>query len=167
VLLAGMDSNTLTSFIAYFRRLAAEHVELQSFVHGATARIIESSRSGVTYPCLWLETPALIFSDKDGTAPDGRRVAAFVVLLQKSRGDYDAQDLEWERAERLALDVLSRLRRDQKARRFTFELHGGQLEPINTLTVDNEIGYRFEFELGQPVPLCYDATRWQEGGAGR
>ncbi|WP_460578055.1 hypothetical protein [Hymenobacter coalescens] len=160
-----MERNTLTHFIQYFRQLAAEHVELKCFVHGPTARIVDSSRSGTTYPCLWLETPSLQFFDKDGTAPNGQRRAAFVVLLQKAKGDYDAQDLQWEAAERLALDVLSRLRRDKKARRFTFSLDGGELEPINTLTVDNEIGYRFEFELGKVVELCYDKSRWQEGGA--
>jgi hypothetical protein len=161
-----MEQNKLTDFIAYFRQLAAEHVELQgSFVHGSSGRIIAGTRSGIKYPCLWLETPSLALSDKDGTAPYGKRTAALVILQSVPVGNYEAQDVQWEKTEQLALEVLSRMRHDKKARKFDFDLNG-DLEPISTITVDNEIGWRFEFDLGKHVPMCYDASRWQqqEGG---
>ncbi|WP_375418145.1 hypothetical protein [uncultured Hymenobacter sp.] len=155
------NPNTLPAFIDYFRRLAAEHVELQSFVHGAAGRIISGSRSGITYPCLWLETPTLALSEKDGTAPLGRRHCAFVVLLGVPTDDYEAQDAGWALTEGLALDVLSRMVRDRKARQFSFSLNEHPLEPVATLTVDNEIGWRLEFTLEQYVPLPYQESRWQ------
>ncbi|MCC2546434.1 hypothetical protein LJY25_08255 [Hymenobacter sp. BT175] len=159
-----MDQNKLSDFIAYFRQLAAEHVVLKgSFVHGSSGRILSGTRTGITYPALWLETPSLNLNDKDGTVPYGKRSAAFVILQSVPVGDYAAQDVQWEMTEQLALEVLSRMRQDKKARKFDFEL-SGDLEPISTITVDNEIGWRFEFDLGKYVPICYDATRWQEGG---
>ena len=155
--------NTLSAFIAYFRQLAFEHQVLKgSFVHGGSGRIIAGSRSSNTYPLLWLETPTLALSDKDGTAPYGQRRAAFVVL-DKATSSYADQDAKWASTEALALDVLSYLRRDKKARQINFSFDGGQLEAVATITVDGEIGWRYEFELGDYVPLKFDATRWQEG----
>jgi hypothetical protein len=157
-----MTGNTLSDFAAYFRQLAAEHVELAgSFVHGSAGRIISGSRSGIKYPCLWLETPTLHLSEKDMTsAPDGRRTCAFVILKNVPSTDYAAQDAGWEYTERIALDVLSRMREDRKKRLFAFKLNDSALEPVATLTVDNEIGWRYEFEIGNPLVLRYDASRW-------
>ncbi|WP_210521592.1 hypothetical protein [Hymenobacter terricola] len=164
-----MEPEKLTDFIDYFRRLAAANVALAgSFVHGAAGRIISGSRSGIDYPCLWLETPSLGFEEKDGTAPLGKRRCAFVVLQKVPSDDYEAQDAGWALAEDIALQVLSYLLRDRKARRFHFSLNEKELEPVATLTVDNEIGWRLEFELAQYAPAVqYDATKWvQEGGQG-
>ncbi|MVN77834.1 hypothetical protein GO988_15995 [Hymenobacter sp. HMF4947] len=153
--------NTLPSFIDYFRQLVTEHVELQTFVHGAAGRIIAGTRSGFTYPVLWLETPSMGLTDKDGTTPFGQRASAFVVLHNTEGDSYADQDKKWASTEALALEVLSRLRHDKKTRRHTFDLNGGQLEAVATMTVDNEIGWRYEFSLGDYVSLKYDATRWE------
>lgn len=161
-----MEKNEFASFIAYFRQLATEHRQLAgSFVHGPVRRIVEGGRSGLRYPLLWLETPALILKEKDGTDPSGRRECAFLVLINSSsKKETDAeQDATWARAERIALDVISRMRRDKKRRLFSFT-GNITLEPVNTLTVSNEYGWRVEFELEQPAGLCYDASQWQEGG---
>jgi len=158
-----MEPEKLPDFINYFRQLAAANRALAgSFVHGATGRIIAGSRSGITYPCLWLETPTLGFEEKDGTAPLGKRKCAFVVLQKVPNDDYAAQDAGWAQAEDIALQVLSYMLRDRKARKFSFSLNERDLEPIATITVDNEIGWRLEFELAQYAPaVAYDATKWQ------
>lgn len=156
-----MEPDKLPQFIDYFRRLASANLALKSFVHGAAGRIISGSRSGLTYPCLWLETPTLGFEEKDGTAPLGKRRCAFVVLQKVPSDDYEAQDAGWALAEDIALQVLSYLLRDRKARKFSFSLNEKDLEPITTLTVDNEIGWRLEFELSQYAPsVQYDAAHW-------
>jgi len=153
--------NTLPDFIAYFRQLTTEHVELADFVLGPTQRIIAGSRNELSYPLLWLELPSLGLLDKDSTTPTGQRHAALVVLDSASISDYADQDAKWASTEALALDVLSRMRHDYKARKFvSFELDGIVLEAVATLTVAGEIGWRFEFKLGDFVPLKYDTTRW-------
>jgi hypothetical protein len=151
--------NTLSTFIAYFRQLTKEHVEIKSFVHGAAGRIISGSRSELEYPLLWLETPTLGLTDKDGTSPYGQRTSAFVILHNTDSRDYDDQDAKWASTEALALDVLSYLRRDKKARKINFDFNG-QLEAVATMTVANEIGWRYEFSVGDFVPLPFNATRW-------
>jgi hypothetical protein len=154
--------NTLPDFITYFRQLATAHVELKDFVLGPTQRIIAGSRNTLTYPLLWLELPSLGLLDKDSTTPEGQRHAALVVLDSVSVSDYADQDAKWASTEAIALDVLSRMRKDYKERQFlSFELEGIVLEAVATLTVAGEIGWRFEFKLGDFVSLKYDATRWQ------
>ena len=164
-----MESKKLPDFIAYFRQLATANLALKTFVHGAAGRIISGSRSGIEYPCLWLETPTLGFEEKDGTAPFGKRRCAFVVLQKVPANDDEAQDAGWALAEDIALQVVSYLLRDRKARKFSFSLNEKDLEPVATITVDGEIGWRLEFELGQYSPdVRYDASKWaQEGGAGQ
>jgi hypothetical protein len=151
---------SLPDFIQFFRQLAEEHVDLKGFAHGPVSRIISGSRSS-DYPLLWLETPTLGLLDKDGTAPFGQRSTAFVVLQSVPRDDYDAQDAGWAQTEAIALDVLSRLRKAHKEREIVLSsLDGTQLEAVATLTVANEIGWRYEFSLGDYVSLSYDKARW-------
>ena len=154
-------NNTLPDFITYFRQLATEHVALKDFVLGPTQRIIAGSRNELSYPLLWLELPSMTLLDKDSTTPVGQRHAALVVLDSASVSDYADQDAKWASTEAIALDVLSRLRRDYKAREFvSFELDGTVLEAVATLTQAGEIGWRFEFKLGDFVPLKHEPTRW-------
>lgn len=151
----------LPDFIDYFRQLAAAHVELKGFQHGPVSRIIGGARSENEYPLLWLETPTLGLLDKDGTAPFGQRSSAVVILQSVPKDDFAAQDAGWAQTEIIALDVLSRLRKADKAREISFgSFDGLQLEAVATLSLANEIGWRFEFSLGDYVCLKYDATRW-------
>jgi hypothetical protein len=153
-------ATSLPDFIQFFRQLAEEHMDLKGFAHGPVSRIISGSRSS-DYPLLWLETPTLGLLDKDGTAPFGQRSTAFVVLQSVPRDDYDAQDAGWAQTEAIALDVLSRLRKAHKEREIVLSsLDGTQLEAVATLTVANEIGWRYEFSLGDYVSLKYDESRW-------
>lgn len=164
-----MQHNTLSGFIAYFRTLALEHVALgsaQHFVHGSSARIVKGTRSKLKYPLLWLETPSLRLSGKDGTDPTGKRECALLILHNAPAGNDEAEDALWESTERLMLDVIARMRKDRKARLFGLE-DEFLLEAVNTLTVANEIGWRVEFDMSKAAGLCYDATRWQEGGEAR
>lgn len=154
-------ATSLPDLIQYFRDLADAHVELKGFAHGPASRIIAGSRSQ-DYPLLWLETPTLSLLDKDGTAPFGQRSTAFVVLLSVARDDYEAQDAGWAQTERIALDVLSRLRQAHKEREIVLSsLDNTQLEAVATLSVANEIGWRYEFSLGDYVSLSYDKSRWK------
>ena len=155
-------ATTLPDFIQYFRDLTAAHVELKGFQHGPVSRIVGGARTESEYPMLWLETPTLSLLDKDGTAPFGQRSAAVVILQSVSRDDFADQDAGWAQTEVIALDVLSRLRQAHKARQITFgQFDGLQLEAVATLSLANEIGWRFEFSLGDYVCLPYDPTRWK------
>lgn len=157
-----MENNTLAGFIAYFRKLTNENTHLQSFVRGSQARIVKGGRSGLKYPLLWLEMPSMQLTDKDGTDPSGKREAAIVILHNAPAGNDAEEDRLWELTEGIALQVVARMRKDRKKKLFAFD-GNVLLEAVNTLTVANEIGWRFEFELTKQAGLCYDASQWQEG----
>ena len=152
--------NTLTDVIEYFRSFAQEHVELESFIHGTTRRVISLSRSDTKYPALWLETPILVLTDKDGTAPSGQRRAALVVVDSIESGNDEAKDIAMARTEGLLLEVLSRLRHDRRELKFTFSLQGSVLEPVAPISAANEVGYRVEIAFDKPVAFCYNPDRW-------
>lgn len=154
-----MLTNSFDGFIQYFRTLAAEHVGLRHFAHGPAQRILSNTRSGFQYPCLWLETPSLKLTEKDGTDPDGLRQCAFVVLTQ-CKGGYDEQDKAWADTEQIALDIIARMRKDRKLRLFSFD-GNVHLEAISTLTVDNDFGWRVEFETSKTTGLCYVQAVWE------
>ena len=153
-----MLSHSFADFIAYFRRLAEEHKQLQYFAHGPASRIVAGTRTGFAYPALWLETPSLQLNEKDGTDPSGTRQCAFVVL-KPGGSTYDQQDAAWALTEQIALDVVARMRRDRKLRLFSFD-GNVQLDAISTLTTDNDCGWRVEFETVKSSGLCYVAAHW-------
>lgn len=155
-------ATSLPDFIQFFRDLTAKHVELKSFAHGPASRIIAGGRSSNEYPLLWLETPTLALLDKDGTASFGQRSSAFVILQSAASDDYDAQDAAWDQTEAIALDVLSRLRKAHKAHEIVLSsLDKTQLEAMATLSLGKEVGWRYEFSLGDYISLSYDKARWK------
>lgn len=148
------------AFVGYFRKLSEEHTELQSFVHGASERIISESRSDLKYPCLWLETPSMRLSDNQAQV-NGYRETAFIVFHDAPTGDYDKQDELWAKTEQIALDVLARMLEDSHKLPFRIDLSTVQMDPIHTLFVDNEYGWRVEFRTSAYVPMCYHAEKWK------
>jgi hypothetical protein len=157
-----VETNDFAAFVAYFRQLASQHKRLAgSFVHGPSRRIVEGGRSKLSYPLLWLETPALVLEEKDGTDPNGRRECALLILINIPANQADAaQDQAWAEAEQIMLQIVSRIRRDRKNRLFSSFRLTSAIEPVNTLTVNNEYGWRVEFEVSKPAGLCYDPTQW-------
>jgi hypothetical protein len=153
-----MLTNSFSDFIGYFRKLAEEHREIKHFAHGPAARILNNTRSGFAYPCLWLETPSLHLAEKDGTDPNGVRQCAFVVLTQ-CNGGYEEQDAAWALTEQIALEIIARMRHDRKLRLFTFD-GSVHLDAISTLTVDSDFGWRVEFETSKTTGLCYVQAVW-------
>lgn len=157
-----MLPNQLIDFIAYFRSLQEKHKELKSFVHGASERIISQSRSELEYPCFWLETPVLHLSENQANNVTGDRICAFVVLKNAPTENELEQDLIWNETEAIALDILSRIRKDQRTLNFRFDFNLVTMEPISTLHVDNEYGWRVEFRLKNFVELCYNPSKWND-----
>ncbi|RDC63295.1 hypothetical protein [Adhaeribacter pallidiroseus] len=52
-----MVTNRFAEYVDYFRKLSQEHFQLKDFTHGTAADIMGKTRSDLSYPCLWLETP--------------------------------------------------------------------------------------------------------------
>jgi hypothetical protein len=62
--------------------------------------------------------------------------------------------------ETILLQVLGKMRKDRKARVFSFSLNGSAAEAIGQLFVDNDYGWRLEFHIDKDIPVCYHAEHW-------
>lgn len=156
------ETNTLTYFIDYFRNIAAKHVDVKDFVHGASGDILAKTRSSLQYPCLWLETPNLQFHDNDTLQLTADRIGAFVVLWNAPNKTPEQIDVIWADCEQIVYDVLGRMVRDRKQRKFQFSLNGTSAEAISQMFTDKDFGWRVEFKMGKEVPICFDATKWKD-----
>lgn len=154
-----MQSPIFSDFIAYFRTIAKEHVNIEYFVHGASERIISQSRSDLKYPCLWLETPSMRLSDTTSDV-QGWRETGFVVFINSDTDDYEKQDHIWQKTEEIVLDIISRLRKDSRQLQFKIDLNSISIDPIHTIFVDNDYGWRVEFRTDKSVPICYHPEKW-------
>jgi len=162
-----MLNNKFSDFVAYFRQVALEHLVLNDFIHGTTADIMGKGRSDLKYPLLWLETPSLKIKTNEAGHTEGTRSFAFIILwnVHKDEATPEQIDQVWELTEAIALDVLTRMKQDNKKRLFKFDPGEVSLDPISTLFIDNDYGWRVELNLEKYLNLCYDPTKWAASGA--
>ena len=147
----------LTDLIAYFRSLSEQLRPINSFIYGAPDRIFSGTRSGLEYPILWLEAPDYGFSDNGAGQPTLDPSLGLVVLVQQG----DDPDQAYADAQRWLLELLRRVHHDSRLARFGFALAKVRINPISTLSVDEECGYRAEFPLQEFFDLRLDESLWE------
>jgi hypothetical protein len=146
--------NTPTSFADYFKNLVNDSVaklgiahEIKDFVWGDSRRIIGKSRSDLDYPCLFLEVPSFQLSDNFSNDLNASARSAFSILINSEVGDWDKQNQIWNDTYKTGIRVLGQMYKDRKSNGFYFNLNGVIAEPIQSFIVDNDYGYRFEFQI--------------------
>lgn len=145
----------------YFKNLADTHVLLDgNFVYGGTDKIQQKTVTDKGYPLLWLETPFVDIDDSGSSFTAGKR-SAFVILakLDAENKTDDEQDEVMDQLEEIALDILSKLKKDARENLHKIEL-SGTVEPVNPLLIDNVVGLRFEFEMKNTFTITYNAEHW-------
>lgn len=143
---------------AYFKDLAIRHKEVNgSFVHGDVRRFTAASRSELTYPCLWLETPFQTLNENVLT-----NSGAFVILWNSDSKDPEIEDQIWEKTNRIALEFIARIRKDAKTRKHYIAAENFSMDPIDSLFVDNDFGWRVEFKLKSQQELCVEPETWND-----
>lgn len=147
----------------YFKLIAAEHVEINGFVHGTIADMRKKLVSAEAYPLLWFGTPFIDIS-KSATVVMGNAKSDFAIVINcpENHLSEDEQDELWEQAENICIDIIARLKKDAKTRVHTIDINYMDMEPIDPLLVDSAVGWRVEFKIGQPVNICYNAEKWTE-----
>lgn len=153
-----MQQSLLTEVGAYFGSIQQESRFLNDFVLGGVNDIIGRSRSDLRYPLLWLEPPTLIPSDNGAGNIMASRDLGIVVLDKVQDGETELQ--AYERTEQLSIDVLSHIMKHNRLRQFGFDLNKVKMEPVSTLFVNNERGWRLAFPLEAGLNLSFDETRW-------
>ena len=59
----------------------------------------------------------------------------------------------------IALDILSKLKKDARENVHKIDL-SGTIEPVDPLLIDNCIGVRFEFEMTNVFTITYNSEHW-------
>lgn len=155
--------------IAYFRTLAAEHVEIQ---HSKTEKHfyrfeleeVLGNLKNVNYPALILEGYRYSFSDKLSDNVLKERTGAFMLIDHLTDpGDYDAMHLVWDRMELICDDIICRIKADKripetKAVR-DFDLSSVQVALIANDS-DRNYGVRCTFTVKSPFNTDVQIGRW-------
>lgn len=145
----------------YFRNLATLHKQLNgNFVYGGSSDIQQSTVSDKEFPLLWLETPFVDISDS-GSSISATKRSAFVILAKVDtiNNTKTQQEEVMDDLEEIALDILSKLKKDARENVHKIDL-SGTIEPVDPLLIDNCIGVRFEFEMTNVFTITYNAAHW-------
>jgi hypothetical protein len=146
--------NTPNSFKNWFKTMVENSITdidftnfaLKDFYYGDSSRFIQATRSEIDYPCLILEVPTYFLPQNFKSNPVKKLRSAFSIVIGCTLDDEDAQDNAQNFAESAGAIVLEKMQAYMKPLGAYFQ---GDviLEPVMSLIVDNNYGYRFEFYI--------------------
>ena len=161
-------------FVSYFRTLAANTTYFKYFEQGGTEKIVSERllsdlRSKVDYPLFFLEWPFLHLSDYGASNTQTEFKAAFVVLENPEKDNWQAQDVAMNRTHLAVLQVLGQMRIDTTGlnkKFFAFDLSQVNIDPLDNMLIDQAYGWRCEFMVVSPLnissqPYCRDPQFWK------
>lgn len=145
----------------YFKLIADEHKQINGFVHGSTYELRKDVLSKQAYPLLWFGTPFIDIKNT-GSSLMGIARTDFVILTNAPDQHTTQADKDqlWADMEQICVDIISRLKKDQRTRNHKINLEMMDMQPVDPLLIDGVIGWRVEFILGQNVNICYDPNKW-------
>lgn len=137
--------NNFSEYVAYFRHLAEEHVGIKEFVVGNSDKILNLQRSELDYPALWLEYPNLVpVGDED--SPQLKFRGAIVILNNTEVDNWHQQDFILNETSEILIDLMNRIEKDCEEEVFE-KAKFGEIEPISSLTADNDYGWRVSIDI--------------------
>lgn len=153
----------IKTFKDYFESLAELHRDIASFCFGDSQRVIGNQKAVTNYPVLFLETPNF----KAGAVADAFSLdcyCAFSIASTVPPDDYEGQDVAWQDNLVILLEVLRRMRKDQRTTPFLmwFDMNDVTIDPIASWMADNNYGWRAEFKLRWELTSCVDDVRWND-----
>ena len=146
-----------TSFINYFRGLATSHVDIASFAHGNSERILHRTRSDINYPVLWLETPDVFPREAGQLVSDFR--GTLLILTHAQEGDWEKEDEEMHNMLAIVYDLVNKIMADADDGLLQSFALQGPIEPKGRWGTDNDWGWRFSFTISVPVD-CLDEEKF-------
>lgn len=127
--------------------LFAGGLDIKDFYYADSRRFIEATRSNIEYPCLVLEMPTYLMpASALGSDYKSRLKGAFSIVMGCEMDDYEAQDNATNLCMRIGVRVLKKLKDSLKSQGAYME-GDAIIESVLSLIVDNNYGYRFEFNL--------------------
>lgn len=146
----------------YIETIALAHVQVKSFRYGGLQRILTREIGvGQDYPMVWMEKPSFNFEGNSANIQAKPRFAITVLTNTDATGDEVGQDTAEELTFQILMDIIGKMYQDYKdATIVWFSPIGATIDPIDTITLDADIGWRFEFSLSDPIDVCYHADKF-------
>lgn len=146
-------------FISYFSQLAEEHCEIAMCYELDEEEILSGLRSKIKYPCLMLEVPDFgLYDNKvntDSVVPSG-----ITILSPVKPGNPDKRKELLISHERIMLDIVSRLREDDRRARWHVDTNQLRYNKVGPVFSDHCYGWRLEVRYQRWVDLTVKAERW-------
>lgn len=151
----------LIAFKQYFEAIATSHVGIVAFKYGGLEHLLNLSDGPTeTYPLLFLEKPNYGF---EGSATNilAKPRAAFVIVTCSDPQDRKTTDQLEEAMFAIATDIIAKMLDDVREGILEwFEPAGASLDPIDHITLDAALGWRFEFQISDTIDLCVNPLKW-------
>lgn len=160
-----MRFSPFAKFSAYFDRVAREHPEIKSFYEIDEEEIVSGLRSKVSYPVLLVECPDFSVFDNSGNT-DALIPSGLAILSPCKPGDYAKRRELLASNEIIVLDIISRLREDNKNGVFYINSNDFVWRKISGWSNDSLCGWRLEFKLQDWINLEYNPEQWLNGEGG-
>jgi len=166
-----MQGVKFSALVAYFRKLATEHVEIR---HSETDKHfyrfeleeILMGLNNVKYPAMILEGYKFDYTDNKSDNPVKNRQGAFVLMdVVNDPGDYDKIHDLWDRMEEIGDDILARIKADK--RNPGSPVRDFDLSSVDGSLIASEIaghyGIRFTFTINCRYNFNVNPDRWIVG----
>ncbi|WP_126244123.1 hypothetical protein [Chitinophaga rhizosphaerae] len=159
-----MFIRSFSEYLGYFRQLVESSTFVDGFEHGGaekiiSERLVHSTRSEAEYPLMFLEWPE-VFLSKDTVV----LVGGMVILDKVPKDDWPAQDIAMDQTLNAMLEFLKHLIKDSQGigKKFLhFDVEKAICQPLDSLTIDEALGWRAELNLTIPFSNCLDPLKWR------
>ena len=144
----------------YFYEISEANPDIKHFIFGDAERVVSEDRSRIEYPCLWLETPTIIYD-----LPKNQKkklIANFVILSNSAPDDWNKSETESDKCAQIMNDVLQTLKEHSEGNIIRLEKSSRlKAEPINGFAHDYDIGFRGEATFDVMLVPSVENEKWQ------
>lgn len=159
----------ISSYIEYFRRIAAEHKDINGFYMMDINEILDGLRSTVKYPALILENLSGSYMASNLDNPLEVINGGFLIIDHvQNPDDFQGEVVIIDRMKEIGHQVIARMLHDKMKCELLAEkaIPGFDINRVNYEVVgpvfDNDFGLLFSFQLDDFSTFEYDPALWFE-----
>ena len=154
--------------IDYFESLNTNLVDFQdkSFFRIDLDELFGSFRSGISFPCMTVESPEGDAAESNVSNSVIGRAPAFTIYQKPQRGNYQQQTEMLDECERIGLKIIARMRHDARIPEHLLynRFLASSVKWVKVGPVFSELlyGYRFSFEIKDNEALKVNPEDWSD-----
>lgn len=156
--------NKSSELKAYFETIKTRHEEISHFIYGSFEKLHQEYHSTIkkTEYALFVEWPQKQYSDQGGSVSVRLRQSISIVT-NVNKDKYADQDTAVDKCQEILNDIIIRMRKEFFDNGWIFDINElGLADPIYALGIDNCVGVRVTFPVGDWVTTANDASKWSD-----